>query len=280
MGAPHYGIKEIDIFMFPIIFSDVDGTLLDSRKQVLPATRDSIVEAIRRGIRFVIVTARPPMGVTPILKKNGFTCPIVAYGGGLLLDEDGTVLGSTTMPAQTAADIIAFVEERRFPLSWNLYSGNTWLVRDVNDPRVRREAAIVEAEPSQGDVSTLAPGQGVHKILCICEPDHLLAIEEAVRKRFPDVSVAKSSNILLEIMPRGVNKALAVNALCGVWKVSPQSCVAFGDNYNDVEMLDAVGCPVIMGNAPEALLSRYARVAPDNDHDGIAFMLKQLLAES
>ena len=262
--------------MFPIIFSDVDGTLLDSRKQVLPRTRDSIVDILARGVRFVIVTARPPMGVYPILKKNGFSCPIVAYGGGLLLEEDGTVLGSTTMPAQTAADIIAFVEEKRFPLSWNLYSGDQWLVRDVNDPRVRREAAIVEAEPSQGDVSTLAPGQGVHKILCICDSDHLLAIEEAVRTNFPKVSVAKSSDILLEIMPKGVNKALAVHALCEAWQISPADCAAFGDNYNDVEMLDAVGTPVIMGNAPKPLRARYARVAPDNDHDGIAVMLQTL----
>ena len=38
-----------------------------------------------------------------------------------------------------------------------------------------------------------------------------------------------------------------------------------------------VGCPVIMGNAPQELRTRYARVAPDNDHDGIAVMLKELL---
>jgi len=263
--------------MFPVIFSDVDGTLLDSRKQVLPQTRDSILALKDQDIRFVIVTARPPMGVYPILKKNGFSCPIVAYGGGLLLDEDGTVLGSTTMPTQTAADIIAFVEEKRFPLAWNLYSGDQWLVRNLSDPRVCREAAIVEAQPSQGDVSTLAPGQGVHKILCICDPEHLLAIEAAVREHFPEVSVAKSSDILLEIMPKGVNKALAVHALCEAWQVSPADCAAFGDNYNDVEMLDAVGTPVIMGNAPEVLRARYARVAPDNDHDGIAVMLKELL---
>ena len=42
-------------------------------------------------------------------------------------------------------------------------------------------------------------------------------------------------------------------------------------------MLDAVGTPIIMGNAPEALRARYARVAPDNDHDGIAVMLKEQL---
>ena len=41
-------------------------------------------------------------------------------------------------------------------------------------------------------------------------------------------------------------------------------------------MLDAVGCPVIMGNAPQELRTRYARVAPDNDHDGIAHALQEL----
>ena len=263
--------------MIRVVFSDVDGTLLDSNKNVLPATRDSIAELISAGVRFAIVTARPPMGVYPILNKNGFNCTIVAYGGGLLLDEKGTVLGSTTMEANTAEEILRFVEEERFPLAWNLYAGDKWLVRDVNDPRVRKEARIVEAEPAAGDVSSLEAGQGVHKILCICDPGCILAVEKAVRERFPAVSVAKSSDILLEIMPQGVNKALAVHALCTAWDVAPENCAAFGDNYNDVEMLDAVGCPVIMGNAPQELRTRYARVAPDNDHDGIAVMLKDLL---
>ena len=120
--------------MIRVVFSDVDGTLLDSNKNVLPATRDSIAELISAGVRFAIVTARPPMGVYPILNKNGFNCTIVAYGGGLLLDEKGTVLGSTTMEADTAEEILRFVEEERFPLAWNLYAGDKWLVRDVNDP--------------------------------------------------------------------------------------------------------------------------------------------------
>lgn len=265
--------------MIQAVFSDIDGTLLNSAHRITEKTLCAIAELRQRGIPFVIVSARPPMGITPIMKKNGFACAMVCYSGGLMLDADGTVLGQTGMPLSQADAILSFLEEEQFPLAWNLYSGFRWLVRDTADARVRLEASIVEVEPEQGGISDLACEDKVNKILCICDSGSILSIERTVKARFPDVSVVKSSDILLEIMPKGVHKALAVNELCRIWNLDPARCAAFGDQYNDVEMLDAVGYGVIMGNAPKDLLARYPLTTQDNDHDGIAHMLNKLLAE-
>ena len=58
--------------------------------------------------------------------------------------------------------------------------------------------------------------------------------------------------------------------------VAPEDAAAFGDNFNDVQMLEAVGMPYLMGNAPEALKERFCNHAPDNDHDGIAWALEEM----
>ena len=76
-----------------IIFSDVDGTLLNSSHKVLPGTVYAIRELKKKGIPFVIISARSPSGIRPILQENHFTCPMISYSGALILDENENYIG-------------------------------------------------------------------------------------------------------------------------------------------------------------------------------------------
>lgn len=77
-----------------IIFSDVDGTFLNSDHKVLPGTLYAVRELQEKGIPFVIISARSPSGIRPILRENGFACPMICYSGALILDEDEKILYS------------------------------------------------------------------------------------------------------------------------------------------------------------------------------------------
>ena len=99
--------------------------------------------------------------------------------------------------------------------------------------------------------------------------------KEEVKNAFPEVEVVKSSDILLEIMAKGISKAEAVKHFCEHLGISPEDTIAFGDNFNDAEMLEAVGRGYVMGNAPEEILNRFPYHTADNDHDGIADILEQ-----
>ena len=164
-------------------------------------------------------------------------------------------------------------------MSWCIYSGDDWLSRDRSDPRIAGEESIVEAQSREGSVGDLADGAGVNKFLCICAPGTIFEIEREVKEAFPEVAVVKSSDILLEIMALGISKADAVNRFCEHLGVDPQEAVAFGDNFNDVEMLDAVGRSYVMGNAPQEILEGHPYHTADNDHDGIADALDKLFGE-
>ena len=100
--------------------------------------------------------------------------------------------------------------------------------------------------------------------------------ETHLREYFPELSIAKSSDSLLEIMTDGVNKAAAVKYLCELRKIPLSRTMAFGDNYNDLEMLDVVGCGVLMGNAPSELQKHFSFVTKSNDQDGIFQAFKEL----
>lgn len=259
-----------------IVFSDVDGTLLNEAHKITPDTLCQLKRLREKGIPFVIISARSPSGIYPIVEEYGLQCAIVSYSGSLILDEHRQVVYHRGMPRADAAAILAFAEEQQFNMTWCAYSFDEWITPDRTDPRIVREERIVKATAKQGGIADVTADE-VHKLLFICDPACTNAIEAAVQARFPQYSVVKSSDILLEIMPGGTTKAEAVKTLCGLWNISPADAAAFGDNYNDVEMLETVGHGWLMGNAPEPLKARLPRQTADNDHDGIARVLEQLV---
>ena len=93
---------------------------------------------------------------------------------------------------------------------------------------------------------------------------------------FPGYSIVRSADTLLEVMAGGVTKAWGVRQACAHYGISLEEAAAFGDNYNDMEMLQAVGRGFLMGNAPRELLERFPRHTADNAHDGVGQALRQL----
>ena len=71
---------------FKIVFSDIDGTLLDSQNRVPVKTREAILELEQRGIPFVLISARSPEGMEPIKRELGNHAPMVSFSGGLIQD--------------------------------------------------------------------------------------------------------------------------------------------------------------------------------------------------
>ncbi len=254
---------------YEIVFSDVDGTLLNSKHRLLANTLSSIKLLQQQGVPFVIISARSPSGIYPIQEKYGFKSPVISYSGALILDENKKVLYSNGFSREVAEKVIEFIEVNQFDCSWNIYSLDTWIVKNKQDPRVIREENIVHASAVEGTVDMLSDNVTIGKILCMCNPNCILDIEQKLKAAFPSLSIVKSSGILLEIMQSGVTKSSAVKTLCELWNIPLENTVAFGDHYNDVEMLETVAMPFLMGNAPEELKNRFTNVTDSNDGDGI-----------
>lgn len=256
-----------------IVFSDVDGTLLNSAHAIAPRTRAAIAALQEKGNLFVLVSARSPACLYPILEENALRCPLIACNGALTLDEKRNVLRDERMPAAQAQALIERLERAGADAAWCAYTATRWLVRDRRDARIRREEEIVRALSEEGTVAELA--DGVNKILLICGEEAQPAIEAALRREFPQLSIAASSGTLLEVSPAGVTKAGAVRAFCASHGTAPSEALAFGDNWNDLPMLEAVGRGYLMDNAPVALRARIPLRTLDNDHDGIAAALEK-----
>ena len=135
---------------YRIVFSDVDGTLLSSRLEILPGTLSAIRSLESRGIPFVITSGRPLAAIDPILRRYALSCPVIACGGSLVRDADGRILHSVGFPRTDAVRIVRYIEKNALPCAWCGYAGEDWLVDTRADPRVRHEEWEVEAESREG----------------------------------------------------------------------------------------------------------------------------------
>ena len=244
--------------MIKAVFTDVDGTLVNRQQRVLHGTLVAIRRLEEQGIPFVIMSGRGPTGIYTITDEYDLSCPLAAFSGGLLQNADRSILYSSTIPLQLAQQVIDFIEGSGFDCVCSIFAYDQWIVKDPGDPRIIFEAETIRLVPTVGGIDEVlpAPGTGlreVHKVLGMCGDGKLDEIQRQVAHAFPQLGITRSSDHYLEVMPAGASKGDAVQRFCALWGTDPMDTAAFGDHYNDLPMLQAVGHPFLMENAPGSL---------------------------
>ncbi len=231
------------------VFCDIDGTLISTKLKILPKTLAAIQYFGRNGIPFTIASARGPRSVGLLTAEYDIRAFVIAYSGGQIFDEKGNVLWQKGMTRDDAEKII----------------------------RITEDEEVVRVQAVQGKMEDIPAETPVFRIVFFTEDkengDLLVAL---LKKEFPSFHVTKSWFNMVEVMEGSVTKAEAVVRLCHLLGRQPENAVAFGDNYNDEEMLRAVGHGVLMANGPEDLKKRIQFITEDNDHEGIANELQRI----
>ena len=261
---------------FQIVFCDVDGTLLNSSHEMLPGTLRAIRTLEARGIPFVIVSGRSPAGIEPIFKESGFRCPRICCNGAMMLDMEGRTVFSEGFSRETAGRVIQRMEEIPWECVWNLFTQDQWIVKDRRNACVALEESIVRVAAEEGGPDSVDASAAVGKIMGMCRAEDMDRIEAEMKRAFPELSIVRSSDTLLDVMQGGVSKSSAVKKACELYRVPLRAAVAFGDQFNDVQMLETVGMPFLMGNAPAELKRRFSNITDSNDAEGICRALEKL----
>lgn len=261
-----------------LIFSDLDGTLINDDLEVTLKTRDAIRRQIINGNIFIPTSARLPKGMMTVVNQILKVCPFIAYNGALAFDETGKVLISRFFKAKEAAEICRYVDEQDNDAAWNIYSGYVWYCSEQKSPRIEHEENIVQVQAIPATIKQIAKLQGVHKGLIMGKAADLDQMQAELAAKYPDLTFVRSAENLLEIVLKGVSKASAVKIVAQEYGVDLQNCIAFGDNYNDEDMLEEVGYPFLMGNAPAELKQKFApaQITADDNHDGVAKALAKI----
>jgi len=259
-----------------IIFSDIDGTFLTDDKKTCDLHAAAIRAVLKRGLQFVFVSARMPEAIYPITDALNLPhTPVICYGGGFVLTADEKVIFDKKISFDDARNVLAAME-RWQDITISFYTGRHWYVEAI-DARVRREMENTGAPVEIAKFDTLfARNLLPNKIFIRCEPPTCAEMERELGKIFPSLNVVRSAPYLLEVMDKSVSKATGIKVLLRHYGFTLDEAVAFGDNYNDTEMLKLIPQSVAMANAPDAIKNLAAAVTDSNEDGGIYTYLAKI----
>ena len=278
--------------MIKAIVLDLDGTLLNSRKEITPETKQALLRAQKTGIRLALASARSLNGLARFgrqleLERNHGM--LICYNGGLITDaQSGDTLYSRAMPKELAAEICRFLKQ--YDVIPMIDRGKYLYLNDAFAGTIHYnggELDIIRYESRSNkfmicETEDLAEwiDSDVPKILVAAEPELLDEIEEKLAAPFRDRAKAgRTAPYYFEYNARDADKAAAMLQAFEAAGISSDEMMAFGDAQNDESMIRAVGYGIAMGNAVDSLKEIAFDVTDDCDRDGIAKALYKYLPE-
>jgi Cof subfamily protein (haloacid dehalogenase superfamily) len=251
------------------VLADVDGTLVNSKKELTLRAIDAVHQLHAHGVLFCLTSGRPPRGIRMLVEPLGMEFPMVAFNGGAIVLPDMTVADQRPVPAEVSLDVIETC--RLYGLHVWIYTATEWYVTDPHAPHVERETRSCRFPP------TVVPGYDefrdrIIKIVAAGD-DHARVVEAeaAVRRDFDtDVATAWAPPHHLDITHPTANKAAVVDRLAHYFDIPAERIATFGDLPADVLMFRRGGISVAMGNATEEVRRQATYVTGSNEQDGFA----------
>jgi len=258
---------------------DLDGTLLGSDHAISPGNAAAVRRAASRGAKIVLASGRQWETIDAFAAELDLPpdSPIIAYNGAMIRTHGGETWFHQPLPADAAQAIVHFCIAHGFHL--NLYIHDTLYVQnDTHWGRLYQQRT--GTVPHVTDL-TRFDGRLPTKLLLIDTletTNRLLVHFQAEFGR--SLYITKTEDEFLEFMDPDINKGAALTEIARHLGVTAAQCVAFGDSYNDLSMVEWAGMGVAMENARPELKAVAQRTAPPADADGVGMMLGQLFPAS
>ena len=257
------------------IVSDVDGTLLNSSQELTMRTEVAIARAAACGVPLILATgkSRGPWAKR-LIPKLPMPIPGVFIQGLLTCDADGTVLESIELDADVTKDVVSFAKDNGASLV--AFCGSRILCESRDD---NTDLVLAYGEPTPEAIGELSvnmvdAGIAVNKLLVFADDDTnaMPTLRAAAEKKFAGrCAITTAVPGMLEFLPLGASKGVAVAKLLKRLDIDPANVLALGDGENDVEMLRLAGTSVAMGGSSSIVVdAARGNVGASNDDNGVA----------
>lgn len=263
-----------------MIATDLDGTLLDSHKQVSAETRKVLRELKNRGILFGIASGRPVESGQILVHDWGLENDIsflIGMNGGALYDMR-TKAKHKYYPL-SGDKILEIMEHfKDMDVIFQCMLGNDRFVSKSTE-KTRAHAKLFCEHEHEVDLQEFLPGREIDKLILFLDPELMPAVRQrATTFSDPAYTSMQTADNLYEYMDPRINKGFGIEKACKHYGITPDHVVAFGDAENDEAMIETVGLGVAMANASDEL-KRIADVVlkETNDQDGLAHFVENVV---
>lgn len=269
---------------------DLDGTLLDSKKEISERNLAALHDALAAGVRIALITGRR----YPAARRISASVPgnpiLVLHNGGLVM-EGGTPLRVWPLDRGVARAVVSFAKERGAdPVVHYGHMGEGLLYVETTSPshtllayyisRSHPDVRVVDsleremAEAPHDPLQVMFGGSMREMESLAQDLENRGLAASALRTVYPDDDLS-----LIDVVAPRVDKSEALRFLCARFDVDIRQVLAIGDNWNDRDMLLTAGRGCVMGNAEPGLRALGLEVVPRNDDDGVAFAIERHILE-
>ncbi|MDL4842902.1 Cof-type HAD-IIB family hydrolase [Aquibacillus rhizosphaerae] len=264
-----------------LIALDLDGTLLTDNKVISNRTKQIVLKAKEAGHIVVIATGRPHRASIDYYHELGLDTPMVNFNGALIhhpTDKKWDALHSP-LPNRTALKIIQTCYELKVKNIFAEIKDDMYLDRydkelfDILHGTKEDQPIIIGSLKNElrDDPTSLL----IHP-----REDHI----QELRQKLDDehASVIEHRNWgapwnVIEIVRKGMNKAVGLKRIAHYYHIPQENVIAFGDEDNDLEMIEYAGVGVAMANGIDQLKGLAKHIAASNEEDGIGYFLEDYL---
>ncbi len=284
--------------MYKLVAIDIDGTLLNSKSELTPKTKEVLKLASEKGIYIVLTSGRMTSVIQNFCKEIGADKFLIAENGASIFDlQTGEIIYQHYMKKSTVLKILDLCIENH--IYYMIYTNKELIVKDLKhmalffykqnyNPNARIETHLAGREY----VENL---QDYFTKMMICDEDRV--IYEAIvnkLKTIPEIDVIPVPHIsskklvfgteektieysYADISAKNTNKWTAIENLINRLGIKKEEVIAIGDNINDICMVQNAGLGIAMGNGAPSVQSVAKEVAPSNDEDGVATMIEKYI---
>ena len=276
-----------------LLFTDLDGTLLDDAKNISESDMASIHAMIAAGHKFVMTTGRPLTSVKRIAEKYGFLKPgyfLVSFNGGLIYD---CGLGDSILTRRISVDQVKYImdEAHKRGMHAHTYAGDL-VVSEYETEQLKTYCRLMQMDyvvvddirkyyGDKGPINVVVKPPIKVNVITPFEHSSLVDFRADMRTVTADkLFDVFSKPEMLEFSHMLSNKGAAVRYMADFYHEPIENTVAVGDEENDCPMIEAAGVGVAMANASEAAKAVADYVTErDNNHSGITEVIEKFILD-
>ena len=245
---------------YKLLVLDVDGTLLNDKKEITPRTHAALLKAQQMGVHVVLASGRPTNGVQPLaeaLELNHYGGFILSYNGGQIINaQTGELMFEKRIDPAMIPYLNRKAKENGFAIF--TYHKDYILTDSPENKHVQEEAELNKMR--------------------IIGVENLVGLENHWKKRLDGVLEAfRSEDYFLEVAPHFINKGNTLAVLMEMLNITTEEVVAIGDGVADVSMLQLAGTGVAMGNARDSVKACADFTTLPNNMEGVAVAIEKAI---
>jgi Cof subfamily protein (haloacid dehalogenase superfamily) len=253
--------------MGKLLLLDIDGTLMNSKKQIPQSAKEALIQARANGHELAIATGRGPFMIRKVLKELNIDTFITLNGQYIV--HQGKLIHKEALDPATLSAIVEYAEQRDHPI---VFLTDERMVSTIDYHPDIDEGIKSLKFPFPAMIEDFHLTHEVYQALLFCEEQEQQQYEDT----FKNMDFVRWHRVSCDIIPGGKSKASGIKQLIEATGHAIEDTIAFGDGLNDLQMMEIAGVSVSMGNGHERTKELATHVTDHVDDDGLAKAFRHL----